>query len=79
MRCFLCKGKVEDTVAAFMVEFDQCIIVIRDVPSQVCAQCGEISYSDDVAHSLEQRVNVIKTAIKSFDEVTVVNYSDMVA
>jgi hypothetical protein len=62
-----------------MVDFDQCIIVIRDVPSQVCAQCGEITYSDDVARSLEQRVNVIKTAIKPFDEVTIVSYSDKVA
>ena len=54
MNCFMCKGDLEDKNTTFMVELDNCIIIIKNVPSQVCKQCGEVSYSNEVAKQLEK-------------------------
>lgn len=76
MTCFMCKGTVKDKLTTFMVDLGNCIVIVKNVPSQVCAQCGEVSYSDDVAKKLEKIVNSMKAAIT---EIAVVNYSDRVA
>ena len=76
MNCFMCKGKLEDKNTTFMVEMNQCIIIIKNVPSQVCKQCGEVSYSDEVAKKLEKLVHSVKDAIT---EITVINYTEKVA
>ena len=72
MNCFMCKGKLENKNTTFMVELDNCIIIIKNVPSQVCKQCGEVSYSDEVAKQLEKLVNRVRDSIT---EITVINYS----
>ncbi len=76
MNCFMCKGKLENKNTTFMVELDNCIIIIKNVPSQVCKQCGEVSYSDEVAKQLEKLVNRVRDSIT---EITVINYSEKVA
>ena len=73
MNCFMCKGKLENKNTTFMVELDNCIIIIKNVPSQVCKQCGEVSYSDEVAKQLEKLVNRVRDSIT---EITVINYSE---
>lgn len=69
--CFLCKGKMEDQLTTFMVDLGNCIVIVRNVPSQVCKQCGEISYTDEVAEQLETIVNSVRS---SMTEIAVVNY-----
>lgn len=77
MSCFMCKGDLESKNTTFMVELDNCIIIIiKNVPSQVCRQCGEVSYSNDVAKQLEKLVNSVRNAIT---EITVINYTEKVA
>ena len=76
MNCLLCKGTIENKNKTFMVELDNCIIIIKNVPSQVCKQCGEVSYSDEVAKQLEVLVNTVRNSIT---EITVINYTDRVA
>ena len=76
MNCFMCKGNLENKNTTFMVELNNCIIIIKNVPSQVCTQCGEVSYSNEVAKQLERLVNVVKNSIT---EITVINYTEKVA
>jgi len=76
MRCFVCKGYLNDDLTTFMVDIGNCIIIVKNVPSQVCGQCGEVSYSDDVAKQLEVIVNSLRSSIT---EIAVVNYTDKVA
>ena len=76
MNCFLCKGNIEDNVTTFMVDIGNCIVIVKNVPSQVCSQCGETSYSDSVAKKLEQIVNSARNAVT---EIAIVNYPDRVA
>ena len=52
------------------------IVAFWNVPSQVCKQCGEVSYSDEVSKQLEKLVNSVRNAIT---EITVINYTEKVA
>lgn len=76
MNCFMCKGTLEEKKTNFMVDIDDCFIIVRGVPSYVCAQCGEVSYSDEVAASLERIVAKVRDAVS---EIAIVNYQDSVA
>lgn len=62
---------MEDQLTTFMVDLGNCIVIVRNVPSQVCKQCGEISYTDEVAGQLETIVNSVRS---SMTEIAVVNY-----
>ena len=78
MNCFMCKGKkVQDKTTSFMVDLDNSIIIVKNVPSQVCTQCGEVSYNNDVARQLEKITNAVKSTI--ITEIAVVSFSDKVA
>jgi YgiT-type zinc finger domain-containing protein len=57
MTCFMCKGNEKEGFSTFTADMGNCIIVIKNVPSRVCGQCGEASYSDEVARWLEQIVH----------------------
>ena len=53
--CIVCKGDLENRKTNFVADLGNCIIIVKDVPSQVCSQCGEVSYSHEVAMQLENR------------------------
>jgi len=71
MRCVFCKETLEEKTSAFTVELDERIVVVKNVPSHVCSQCGEVSYSDDVYRELEKVVEQFRDTIT---EVAIVNY-----
>lgn len=72
----MCKGNLKSKLTTFMVDLGNCIVIVKNVPSQVCSQCGEISYSDKVAIKLEEFVN----SVKNFStEIVVFNYESNVA
>jgi len=75
MTCFTCKGKLENKTTTFMVDVNNSIIIVKNVPSQVCNQCGEVSYNNDTAEQLEIIVNAMR---KSITEIAVVNYTDKI-
>lgn len=72
MTCFMCKGTTEYRLTNFIADLGNCIIIVKGVPSQVCTQCGEVSYSNDVAEQLQKIVNATKNAMT---EIAVVNYT----
>ena len=73
MNCFMCKGRLEDKTTTFMADLQNCIVIVKNVPSQVCRQCGEASYENDVARKLEKIINDMQQVIT---EVAIVNYPD---
>ena len=77
MTCFLCKGTVQEGYSTFTNDMDGCIVIIKNVPSHVCSQCGEVSYSDKVAQRLEQIVQSLSKSASA--EIAVLNYSEKVA
>lgn len=77
MTCFMCKGKLMEGVSSFTVDIGSCIIIVKNVPSAICGQCGEVSYRDDVALRLEQLIDTIKRMVVT--EVAIINYSEETA
>ncbi len=74
--CIMCKGTLVNKNTNFVADLDNCIIIVKGVPSQVCSQCGEVSYSHEVATQLEKIVNRMKNVMT---EVAIVHYSDTAA
>lgn len=77
MKCFYCKGETVETTTKFIVDLGQCVVIVKNVPARVCQQCGETSYSNEVAQQLERIINAVKHSIMS--EVAIVEYSRDVA
>jgi YgiT-type zinc finger domain-containing protein len=67
-----CKNKtfIESTTT-HVVNYQNCIIIIRNVPCLECDQCGEKYYTDAVAEKLERLVNSAKQLMQ---EISVVDY-----
>ncbi len=58
--CPLCKGLMEKGTTTFTVDFNDGIVVVRDVPARVCKLCGADWLDDQVAGSLETLVNAAR-------------------
>ena len=76
MNCFICKGHIADKLSTFMVDLGNCIVIVKNVPSQICSQCGETSYSLEVARRLE---DIVDNTRAGFTEVVIINYPDRAA
>lgn len=77
MTCFFCKGQTIETTTKFIVDLGRCVVIVKNVPARVCQQCGESSFSDEVAQQLERIVEAVKHSIMS--EVAIIEYSRNVA
>lgn len=58
---------MKPSITTHVVNYNNCIIVIKNVPCEECDQCGEIEYTDNV-----MKVNRVKNLLQ---EVSVVDYS----
>lgn len=77
MTCFFCKGQTIETTTKFIVDLGRCVVIVKNVPARVCQQCGESSFSDEVAQQLEKIVEAVKASMMS--EVAIIEYSRNVA
>ena len=76
MDCFMCKGKLEDKKVKYMVELENTVIIIKDVPAKVCIQCGEKYFDDKTSENIEKIVNSLKDLSA---EITIIDYKENVA
>ena len=58
--CAICGGEKVDSTTSFTVDFNNGVVVVRDVPAKVCMQCGEEWISDKIASKLEGIVSIAK-------------------
>lgn len=71
--CMYCKcDSVIQTTTTHVVNYKNCIIIIKNVPCEECEQCGEKFYTDNVARQLDKLVNIAK---KLMQEISVIDYS----
>ena len=59
------------TKTTFTVEYNDCIIVVKNVPCLECPICGEITFTDDVSAKLEV---LVESAKKIMQEISVIDY-----
>ena len=39
-KCTFCKGTAQEGLSTFTTDLGDCIVIIRNVPSYICEQCG---------------------------------------
>ena len=71
----MCKGNITEAKHTFIQEFDNCIIIIKNVPALVCSQCGEVFYRDEIAEKLEDIINRLQGMVK---DVAIFEYEKVV-
>lgn len=74
--CPLCKGSIHDGISTFTVDLGFGVVVVRDVPAQVCSQCGEEWLSDDTTAKLEK---IVESAREKQVTVEVARWSETAA
>ena len=77
MKCGICKAEMEEKKVTYTEDINQGVVVIRQVPAQVCTECGNTWYSGTVAAQLEKLID--KFALSTDAEVSVINYAKSVA
>jgi len=56
-QCPLCGGEKKPGKTTYSVDLKDGVVVVRDVPAQICSQCGEEWIDAQTAHVLEQIVH----------------------
>lgn len=70
--CFYCGCKTTTpSVTNHVVNYRDCVIVVKNVPCEECEQCGEKYFSDEVMEKLEK---IVDTAKQLATEVFVTDY-----
>lgn len=75
-KCFMCDVNMVEQRTTYMADFGDSIVIVRNIPTLVCQQCGERAYTDDVATVLE---TIVAKAKGMLTEIAVVNYPAQVA
>ncbi|MEH2220335.1 MAG: type II toxin-antitoxin system MqsA family antitoxin [Nostoc sp.] len=73
MRCVICKhGETKPGLVTVTLERDECIIVLKKVPAEICDNCGEYYLSDAVT---EQVLEKAESAINNGAELEILRYA----
>ena len=73
--CSVCKGNLEKGNVNHIVDLDNLIIIIKNIPANVCKQCGEYYLEQNVALEIEKIINNYR---ENAAEVIIINYFDVV-
>lgn len=68
MRCYFCKGKIVEKRVRVDFRWGDELVVIEDVPAEVCQQCGEKYFSSEVYKAME---NLAKTKAKPVKHIAI--------
>ena len=70
--CMYCKcDELVDSLTVHVVNYKNCLIIIKNVPCAECVQCGEKFYTDEVAVRLDK---IVSAAKKFAQEISVIDY-----
>jgi YgiT-type zinc finger domain-containing protein len=76
MNCIMCKSNLIDGNVNHIIDFDGHILILKNVPANICKQCGEYYIDTEIAEKIEK---IIETIIKNNAEILVMNYNEFVA
>lgn len=71
--CMYCKcNTTVPSLTTHVVNYKNCIIIVKNVPCEECEQCGEKYYSHEVSKHLEALVNIAKQLMQ---EIAIIDYT----
>jgi len=56
MKCAVCKGDVEERLIRYVQEIDGRIVIVENVPAELCLACGERYIRSDIAEKIQRVV-----------------------
>ena len=56
MKCAACKGETSEQLIRYVQDFEGRVVIVENVPADVCAQCGEKYIRPDVAEKIQRLV-----------------------
>lgn len=65
--CPMCGGRQEQGSTTFTVDKGNMLVVVRNVPTMTCHQCGEAWILDSVAEELERIVSDARVKRSQFE------------
>ncbi len=68
--CPQCRGSVEQGTTIFSVKTEKGILVLEDVPAEICVLCGEKWFSDEVMQKIEHFANDVRSRNVKYEIVT---------
>ncbi|MBZ8182225.1 type II toxin-antitoxin system MqsA family antitoxin [Oscillatoria salina] len=73
MQCVICKhGETQPGQATVTLERDSSLVVLKQVPAEICANCGEYYLSESVT---EEVLQIAEEAISKKVEVQILKYA----
>jgi YgiT-type zinc finger domain-containing protein len=73
LNCVICKnGETRPGHVTVTLQHGDSTVIVKQVPADVCQNCGEHYLSEEISAELERRV---EAAAKNGDEVTVLLYA----
>ena len=73
MTCLICKhGETAPGVTTVTLERDGCTVLFKDVPADICENCGEFYVDEKVSHELLTRA---EKAIQGNPEFQIIRYA----
>ena len=73
MKCVLCKqGKTDPGKVTVTLQRGGTTVILKEVPAEVCGNCGEYYLSEDVADKVLKRAEV---AVKNGTEVEILRFA----
>ena len=73
MKCLFCKqGETHPGKVTSVLERGETVVIFRDVPADVCENCGEYYLSDEVTDELLERA---ERAIENGAEVEILRFA----
>jgi YgiT-type zinc finger domain-containing protein len=75
-RCALCGGDMNDGIATMPFLIAEKIVVIKNVPAEICADCGEAYMKSFVVGNIEKILDRLE---ELHSEVSIIYYKDKAA
>ena len=73
MKCVICKqGLTHDGMTTVTLERGYTTVVIKDVPAEICENCGEYYLSEEVTEKVQ---NLAEQAVQHGAEIEVLRYA----
>lgn len=73
MQCVICKhGQTHPGIVTVTLERENCIVILKGVPAEVCENCGEYYLSESVTEAVLHRA---EAAVNNGTEVEIVRYA----
>ena len=73
MTCLICKhGTAKPNQTTVTLQRGPCTIIFKNVPADVCENCGEYYLDESVTRELERRAEI---AVKNGAEVEIIAYA----